>query len=139
MKKIEGPQTIAEQFERYLAEYNNFDFFFIHYKYTDKAGEDGNFAAKKKAIEDFDAALPILLKKKPDVIVVTGDHSTPVAMKGHSWHPQPVLLHSAVSGSDKLERFTETGANLGSLGVFESKFLIRQMQANAKMFDKFGA
>ncbi|HUE35974.1 MAG TPA: 2,3-bisphosphoglycerate-independent phosphoglycerate mutase [Candidatus Acidoferrum sp.] len=139
MKKIEGPQTIAEQFERYLAEYNNYDFFFIHYKYTDKAGEDGNFAAKKKAIEDFDAALPILLKKKPDVIVVTGDHSTPVALKGHSWHPQPVLLYSAVSGSDKLERFTETGANLGSLGVFESKFLIRLMQANAKMFDKFGA
>jgi 2,3-bisphosphoglycerate-independent phosphoglycerate mutase len=139
MKKIEGPQTIAEQFERYLAEYNNFDFFFIHYKYTDKAGEDGNFAAKKKAIEDFDAALPILLKKKPDVLAITGDHSTPVALKGHSWHPQPVLLHSAVSGSDKLERFTETGANLGSLGVFESKFLIRLMQANAKMFDKFGA
>jgi len=139
MKKIEGPQTIAEQFERYLAEYNNYDFFFIHYKYTDKAGEDGNFAAKKKAIEDLDAALPILLKKKPDVLVITGDHSTPVALKGHSWHPQPVLLHSAVSGSDKLERFTETGANLGSLGIFESKFLMRQMQANAKMFDKFGA
>lgn len=139
MKKIEGPQTIAEQFERYLAEYDNFGFFFIHYKYTDKSGEDGNFAAKKKAIEDFDAALPILLKKKPDVLVITGDHSTPVSLKGHSWHPQPVLLHSAVSGSDKLERFTETGANLGSLGVFESKYLIRLMQANAKMFDKFGA
>ncbi len=139
MKKIEGPQTIAEQFERYLAEYNNYDFFFIHYKYTDKAGEDGVFEAKKKAIEDLDAALPILLKKKPDVLVVTGDHSTPVALKGHSWHPQPVLLHSALSGSDKLERFTETGANSGSLSVFDSKFLIRLMQANAKMFDKFGA
>src|SRR5436190_9206120 len=139
MTKIEGPQTIAEQFERYLAEYNNFDFFFIHYKYTDKAGEDGNFAAKKKAIEDFDAALPILLKKKPDVLAITGDHSTPCAVHGHSWHPQPVLLHSALSGSDKLERFTETGANIGSLGVFEAKYLLRLMQANAMMFDKFGA
>src|ERR1017187_7286751 len=67
MKKIEGPATIAEQFERYLVEYDNFDFFFIHYKYTDKAGEDGNFMAKMKAIEDFDAALPILLREKPDV------------------------------------------------------------------------
>ena len=139
MTKIEGPQTIAEQFERYVKEYDNYDYFFIHYKYTDKAGEDGNFEAKKKAIEDLDAALPILLAKKPDVLAITGDHSTPCAMKGHSWHPQPVLLTSACSGSDKLERFTETGANLGSLGVFEAKFLMRLMQANAKMFDKFGA
>jgi len=139
MKKIEGPRTIAEQFERYLTEFNNFGFFFIHYKYTDKAGEDGSFDAKKKAIEDFDAALPILLRKKPDVLAITGDHSTPVAVKGHSWHPQPVLLHSALSGWDKLERFTETGANSGSLGVFEAKCLIRLMQANAKLFDKFGA
>jgi 2,3-bisphosphoglycerate-independent phosphoglycerate mutase len=139
MEKIEGPQTIAEQFERYLKEYDNYDFFFIHYKYTDKYGEDGNFLAKMKAIEDFDAALPILLRKKPDVLAITGDHSTPCALHGHSWHPQPVLLHSVSSGSDKLERFTETGANLGSLGVMEAKFLIRLMQANAKMFDKFGA
>jgi 2,3-bisphosphoglycerate-independent phosphoglycerate mutase len=139
MKKIEGPQTIAEQFERYLNEYDNYNFFFIHYKYTDKYGEDGNFVAKMKAIEDFDAALPILLRKKPDVLAITGDHSTPCALHGHSWHPQPVLLHSACSGSDKLERFTETGANLGSLGVMEAKFLIRLMQANARMFDKFGA
>lgn len=139
MQKIEGPQTIKEQFERYLAEFDNFDFFFIHYKYTDKYGEDGNFAAKKKAIEEFDAALPILLRKKPDVLAITGDHSTPAALRGHSWHPQPVLLHSACSGSDKLDRFTETGANTGSLSVFEAKFLIRLMQANARMFDKFGA
>ena len=139
MKKIEGPETIAQQFERYLAEYHNYDFFFIHYKYTDKYGEDGNFEGKRKAIEAFDAALPILLRKRPTVLAITGDHSTPCAMKGHSWHPQPVLLSSECSGSDKLDRFTETGANLGSLGVFEAKYLMRLMQANAKMFDKFGA
>jgi len=139
MTKLEGPQTIAEQFERYLTEYDNYDYFFIHYKYTDMYGEDGNFPAKKKAIEDFDAALPILLKKRPDVLAITGDHSTPCIVKGHSWHPQPVLLNSALSGSDKLERFTETGANNGSLGIFEAKYLIRLMQANARMFDKYGA
>jgi len=139
MTKIEGPQTIAEQFQRYLAEFDKYNYFFIHYKYTDMYGEDGNFAAKKKAIEELDAALPILLQKRPDVLAVTGDHSTPCALKGHSWHPQPVLLCSACSGSDKLERFTETGANIGSLGVFESKYLIRLMQANARMFDKYGA
>ena len=139
MTKLEGPQTITEQFERYLAEYDSYDFFFIHYKAPDKHGEDGNFAAKRQALEEFDAALFILLQKRPDVLAITGDHSTPCALKGHSWHPQPVLLTSAYSGSDKLDRFTETGANLGSLGLFEAKYLIRLMQANAKMFDKFGA
>ena len=74
MKKIEGPQTIAEQFERYVTEYNNFDFFFIHYKYTDKAGEDGNFAAKKKAIEDFDAAAADFAEEK-------------AGCAGHYWRP----------------------------------------------------
>ncbi|HTL57410.1 MAG TPA: 2,3-bisphosphoglycerate-independent phosphoglycerate mutase [Candidatus Limnocylindrales bacterium] len=139
MTKLEGSQTISEQFERYLAEYDKYDFFFIHFKYTDMYGEDGNFDAKRKAIEELDSALPILLRKRPEVLAITGDHSTPCALKGHSWHPQPVLLHSPCSGSDKLERFTETGANSGSLGVFEAKYLIRLMQANARMFDKFGA
>ncbi len=139
MTIVEGAQTIREQFEHYVRLYDDHDFFFIHFKYTDKAGEDGNFAAKVKAIEEFDAALPVLLARKPDVLAITGDHSTPCAVKGHSWHPQPVLLHSAYSGHDKLDRFTETGANSGSLGIFEAKYLIRLMQANAKMFDKFGA
>lgn len=139
MTKIEGPQTIGEQFEAYLDQYDNHDFFFIHYKYTDMYGEDGNFEAKRKAIEDFDATLHLLMRKRPDVLAITGDHSTPCKVAGHSWHPQPVLLHSEYSGSDKLDRFTETGANLGSLGVFEAKYLIRQMQANALMFDKYGA
>ena len=139
MTKLEGAENIAQQFQRCLVERNNFDFFFIHYKYTDMAGEDGNFDAKRKAIEDFDAALPILLRNKPDVLAITADHSTPCVMKAHSWHPQPVLLHSPFTGSDKLDRFTETGANLGSLGVFEAKYLLRLMQANARMFDKFGA
>jgi 2,3-bisphosphoglycerate-independent phosphoglycerate mutase len=139
MTKLEGAQNIHDLFEQYLAERNNYDFFFIHHKYTDQHGEDGNFEAKKKSIEEFDAALPVLLRNKPDVIAITADHSTPCIMKGHSWHPQPVMLSSAFSGTDKLDRFTETGANLGSLGLFEAKYLIRLMQANARMFDKFGA
>jgi 2,3-bisphosphoglycerate-independent phosphoglycerate mutase len=139
MTRLDGPQTIAEQFERYVADYENYGYFFIHYKYTDMHGEDGDFEAKTKAIEELDNALHILLQKKPDVLAITGDHSTPCALKAHSWHPQPVLLTSEYSGSDKLERFTETGANLGSLGLFEAKYLMRLMQANARMFDKFGA
>tara|TARA_B000000475_G_scaffold55135_1_gene43400 strand:+ start:3178 stop:3657 length:480 start_codon:yes stop_codon:yes gene_type:complete len=139
MTKIEGLQDISEQFQKCIELYNDYEYFFVHHKYTDMYGEDGNFEAKTKAIEDFDAALPILLEKKPDVIAITGDHSTPCAMKGHSWHPQPVLLYSANSGSDKLNRFTETNCNSGSLGIIEAKHLIRLMQANALMFDKFGA
>ena len=139
MARLEGAKNIAEQCQQAAAAWDNFDFVFIHHKYTDKAGEDGDFAAKVKAIEDLDAALPILVASRPDVIAITGDHSTPCAAKGHSWHPQPVLLRSALSGWDKLDRFTDTGANLGSLGVFEAKYLLRLMQANARMFDKFGA
>jgi 2,3-bisphosphoglycerate-independent phosphoglycerate mutase len=77
--------------------------------------------------------------KKPDVIAITGDHSTPVPVKGHSWHPQPVMICSEIAGWDGQERFTERTANSGSLGVFEAKYLIRYMQANAKRLDKFGA
>ncbi|HKQ36445.1 MAG TPA: 2,3-bisphosphoglycerate-independent phosphoglycerate mutase [Verrucomicrobiae bacterium] len=139
MRKLEGAQTIREQFETYLQAREDYDFFFIHYKYTDMHGEDGNFDAKRQAVEEFDTALPVFLQNRPDVLAITADHSTPCPMKGHSWHPPPVLLNSAFSGSDKLERFTETGSNLGSLGVFKSKYLIRLMQANARMFDKFGA
>jgi 2,3-bisphosphoglycerate-independent phosphoglycerate mutase len=139
MQKIEGAQTIEEQFQKYRHIYDDFGFFFVHFKYTDKSGEDGNFEAKVHAIEEFDSALPTFMEAKPDVIAITGDHSTPCVVKGHSWHPQPVLLHSAYCGWDKLDRFTETGANLGSLGTFEAKYLIRLMQANARMFSKFGA
>ncbi len=139
MTKLEGAHNIAEEFEIYLREYDNYDYFFIHFKPTDMYGEDGNFPAKTKAVEEFDAALPVLLRKKPDVLAITADHSTPCVMKGHSWHPPAVLLTSPYSGSDKLERFSETGANQGSLGIFEAKYLIRLMQANGRMFDKFGA
>jgi 2,3-bisphosphoglycerate-independent phosphoglycerate mutase len=139
MNKLEGTSTVQEEFEKYLAEYDNYDYFFIHVKGTDMAGEDGRFDQKVSVIEEVDKALPILLRKPPTVLAVTGDHSTPVPMKSHSWHPQPVMISSPVSGSDKLERFAETNANRGSLGVFESKNLIRYMMANAGLFDKFGA
>lgn len=139
MDKLEGAQSIQEEFQIFQDNYDKYDFFFIHFKTTDMMGEDGDFEGKKKAIEEFDAALPNLLQKKLDVIAITGDHSTPCPVAGHSWHPQPALLHSKYSGWDKLERFTETGANLGSLGIIEAKYLMRLMQANGGMFDKFGA
>ncbi len=91
------------------------------------------------AIEEADRALARLVAAGPAVIAVTGDHSTPVPVKGHSWHPQPVLLHSALSGWDGLDRFTERAANQGSLGVFAAKYLLRLMLANAKRLDKYGA
>ena len=72
--------------------WNDYDFFFLHYKYTDSTGEDGNFAAKVEMIEQLDAAIPQIAALKPDVLIVTGDHSTPSKMKSHSWHPVPTLL-----------------------------------------------
>ena len=139
MKKLEGTNTTQAEFEKYVAEHDHFDYFFIHVKETDLAGEDGNFDQKVAVIEEVDRALPVLLKKKPTVLTITADHSTPVPMKSHSWHPQPVMIHGPVSGSDKLDHFSETNANHGSLGIFKSQHLIRLMMANARLFDKFGA
>jgi 2,3-bisphosphoglycerate-independent phosphoglycerate mutase len=139
MTKIEGAHDIKEEFDLALKAKSDFNYVFVHYKPTDAYGEDGNFPAKTKAIEELDAALPMLLDAKFDVLAVTGDHSTPCPVKGHSWHPQPVLIHSDISGSDGLERLTERCANSGSLGIMEAKYLIRHMQANARMFAKFGA
>jgi 2,3-bisphosphoglycerate-independent phosphoglycerate mutase len=136
--KLAG-DTVADQFYAYLHNRDAFGYFFIHVKATDMAGEDGDFNKKVAAIEEADRALPILLEKRPDVLAITGDHSTPVSLKGHSWHPQPVMLHGKFSGWDGLDRFTERAGNVGSLGIFEAKHLIRLMQANAKMLDKFGA
>jgi 2,3-bisphosphoglycerate-independent phosphoglycerate mutase len=139
MKKIEGPSTVKGEFEAAVDALKAFDYVFVHVKATDTAGEDGNFQAKVAAIEEADAALLILMKQMPTVLAVTADHSTPVPVKGHSWHPQPVMICSDIAGWDGLDRFTERAANQGSLGVFESKYLIRLMQANAKRLDKFGA
>jgi 2,3-bisphosphoglycerate-independent phosphoglycerate mutase len=139
MRKIEGPKTVREEFEAAVDALKAFDFVFVHVKGTDMAGEDGSFTAKVVAIEEADAALAVLMHAQPTVIAVTGDHSTPVPVKGHSWHPQPVLIYSDIAGWDGCDRFTERAANQGSLGVFEAKYLIRLMQANAKRLDKFGA
>ena len=139
MKKIEGPKTVKAEFEAATDALRAFDFVFVHVKGTDMAGEDGNFDAKVAAIEEADGALSILMANMPTVLTVTGDHSTPVPVKGHSWHPQPVLIYSDLAGWDGGDRFTERAANQGSLGVFEAKYLIRLMQANAKQLDKFGA
>lgn len=135
----DNAETIRDQFIAYARHRDEFNFFFIHVKGTDMAGEDGDFGKKVAVIEEVDRDLPILLDNKPDVLAITGDHSTPVSLKAHSWHPQPVLLHSRFSGWDGLDRFTERAGNHGSLGLLEAKYLIRLMQANAKMFDKFGA
>ncbi len=138
MKKIEGPKTVAEEFAAAVDALKTHDYVFVHVKGTDMAGEDGNFDAKVRAIEEADAALGQLLPAV-DVLVLTGDHSTPVPVKGHSWHPQPVMIAGEIAGWDGLDRFTERAANQGSLGVFEAKHLIRLMQANARQLDKFGA
>ena len=139
MKKIEGTKTVKDEFEAAADALKAFDFVFVHVKGTDMAGEDGNFKAKVAAIEEADAALGVLMHAQPTVLAITGDHSTPVPIKGHSWHPQPVMIYGDLAGWDGSDRFTERAANQGSLGVFEAKYLIRLMQANAKRLDKFGA
>jgi 2,3-bisphosphoglycerate-independent phosphoglycerate mutase len=139
MEVLPGGETPRDLFAAARARWADFDFFFIHVKATDMAGEDGDFASKVQAIEEVDRALPELLGLDPDVLCVTGDHSTPVLVRGHSWHPVPALVVGRWSGADRAERFHERTARAGSLGTFASKDLMAVLLANAGRLDKFGA
>jgi 2,3-bisphosphoglycerate-independent phosphoglycerate mutase len=129
----------GEAFATVAARWNDFDFFFIHVKGTDMAGEDGNFDAKVAVIEQTDAALPSLLALGPDVLCLTGDHSTPVAMKGHSWHPVPAMVMARTAFADGFPRFHEKAARGGALGTLASRDLMAVLLAHAGRLDKFGA
>jgi 2,3-bisphosphoglycerate-independent phosphoglycerate mutase len=116
-----------------------FDYFFLHHKGTDSAGEDGNFDRKVAAIEELDAAIPELVSLGPDVIVVTGDHATPSAMAAHSWHPVPVLMWAAQVGRDEATRFGERWCRQGGLGLRPTKDLMAIALACAGRLAKYGA
>jgi 2,3-bisphosphoglycerate-independent phosphoglycerate mutase len=132
-------ERVSDAFAAVAARWGDFDFFFIHVKGTDMAGEDGDFAAKVAVIEEVDRALPELLALSPDVVCVTGDHSTPVAVRGHSWHPVPALVHARWCGADAAPRFHEANCRTGSLGVLPSRDLMALLLANAGRLDKYGA
>jgi 2,3-bisphosphoglycerate-independent phosphoglycerate mutase len=133
------PQTLDEQMTVLEENWSKYDFFFIHFKYTDSTGEDGNFNAKVKRTEEFDAAVPRITALKPDVLIVTGDHSTPSMLASHSWHPVPTLLSAEFCRTDACERFGEAECLRGGLGQFEAKYLMTLALANAKRLGKFGA
>lgn len=140
MDLIETGYSPEEEFETVRSIYGkDYDFFFIHIKRTDSYGEDGNIEGKIKVIEDVDSFLPILLDLKPDVMIVTGDHSTPCAMKSHSWHPVPFVLSSKVCGTDSAARFSESECDRGALGVFHSTSIMELALANAGRLKKYGA
>ena len=116
-----------------------FDFFFVHHKATDSAGEDGDFDRKVAAIETLDAAIPAVRDLGPDVLVVTGDHSTPSQMAAHSWHPVPALMWGARVGRDATERFGECWCTAGLLGIRPTKDLMPIALAAAGRLAKYGA
>jgi len=132
-------QTLEQQMEVLQQHWSDYDFFFIHFKYTDSTGEDGNFDAKVKRIEELDAILPRITGLKPDVLIVTGDHSTPSYLKSHSWHPVPTLLVSDCCRPDGQTQFHEKTAIHGGLGHFEAKYLMCLALANAGRLGKYGA
>ena len=130
---------IGEILDAVASRWSDFDFFFLHVKQTDQAGEDGDLGAKVAAIEAVDAALPRLLELGPEVLAVTGDHSTPAPMRAHSFHPVPVLLASPIAFADGARRFDEREALAGHLGTFPSRELLGLMLAHAGRLEKYGA
>ena len=130
---------IEDEFETARELWDDFDFFFIHYKYTDSSGEDGDYDAKVKAIEQLDHALPALLDLEPDVLVVAGDHSTPTAMAAHSWHPVPLMIRGPFMAAAGAQSFTERECAKGMLGTIQAADIMPLALANAGKLDKFGA
>jgi len=139
MDVLDAGQTLDDQCARLEAAWNDYDFFFIHFKYTDSTGEDGNFDAKVQRTEELDAALPKILALNPTVIIVTGDHSTPSKMKSHSWHPVPTLLAAENCRFDGATSFGEDSCRSGGLGQFAAKHLMLLALAHAGRLEKYGA
>ncbi|MBX7150252.1 2,3-bisphosphoglycerate-independent phosphoglycerate mutase [bacterium] len=130
---------IKDEFETLKTHWSQYDFFFLHVKKTDSYGEDGNPEGKIKIMEEVDRFIPMVLDLKPDVIMITGDHSTPPPMKSHSWHPVPFLLHSKVCGIDDAGAFNELECTKGQLSNFPSYYIMEMALANAGKLKKFGA
>jgi 2,3-bisphosphoglycerate-independent phosphoglycerate mutase len=139
MRLVGSAQTLDEQIDELAKCWNDFDFFFLHFKYTDSTGEDGAFEQKVRRIEELDRAIPRIEKLGPDVLIVTGDHSTPSRLKSHSWHPVPTLLVSPTCRPDGLQKFSERECLRGGLGMFQAKHLMLLAMAHALRFGKFGA
>lgn len=139
MEVLKTGGTFAEEVATLREHRDAYDFFFLHYKDTDTAGEDGNFDAKVAALERLDAFIPEIRALAPDVLVVTGDHATPSVLAAHGWQPVPVLLWSRYCGADPVTQFAERACAAGSLGVFPSHHLMPLVMANALRLTKFGA
>ncbi|MBI4787652.1 MAG: 2,3-bisphosphoglycerate-independent phosphoglycerate mutase [Chloroflexi bacterium] len=140
MKTLSVPgEAISDEFTVLEKNWNDFDFFYLHVKKTDSAGEDGDFARKAHVIEELDAQLPRLLALKPDVVVVGSDHSTPALLKSHSWHPVPIMLYSRHCRADNIAEYGERACARGGLGRLRSKDLMPIALANALRLTKFGA
>jgi len=139
MEALETGTSIEDEFRILEQHYGNHDFFFLHVKGADSAGEDDDFERKVKVIEQVDKALSELISMQPDVIVVSGDHSTPALLGGHSWHPVPVLLCSEWCRTDRIKEFSEAACISGGLGRFPATQIMPLAMANALKFSKFGA
>jgi 2,3-bisphosphoglycerate-independent phosphoglycerate mutase len=139
MEILPTGDSITEEFKSLQHYYADYDFFFIHFKSTDSRGEDGDFEAKVRAIEEVDEALPAVLKLNPDVLIVTGDHSTPATLAMHSWHPVPLMLHSKWCLPDNVTQFSERTCLAGGLGRLAAVEIMPLAMANALKLDKFGA
>lgn len=139
MEVCPQPSSLKEEFIALRDQYDQYDFFFLHVKPTDSRGEDGNFDAKVAVIEEVDTLLPLITELEPDVIVVTGDHSTPAGLASHSWHPLPVLLSSPTCRPDRVNRFGERDCIGGGLGRMPMVHLMGLALAHARRLEKFGA
>jgi 2,3-bisphosphoglycerate-independent phosphoglycerate mutase len=140
MKSFHSDNRIEDELDILRNQWKNFDFFYVHIKSTDSAGEDGDFDRKVRLIEEVDRNVPQIRDLEPNVIIITGDHSTPSALKSHSWHPVPTILWAIHCRPDGVDRFGERNCLTGALGPnFPAVDLMALALANAFRLDKYGA
>lgn len=138
MEVAPTPETDSAAVDIATERYQDHDFHFLHFKHTDSRGEDGDFAAKVAAIEAVDELIGRLAELEPDVLVVTGDHSTPARMRTHSWHPVPLLIASDWHRGGGAG-FGERACLAGELGIIRATDIMTLALAHAGRLGKFGA
>ena len=130
---IEGMMISAK---KALEDYN---FVLVNVKGCDLLGHDGKAIEKKEFIEKLDKSISRFHDIEDTYCAFTGDHSTPVDVKGHSGDPLPLTICGTGVRTDQVQKFNERSCAGGGLGRITGNDLFNTLLDLANKAEKFGA